>query len=541
MFGSAAWFLSLILCACAHAESLQVVKDGKAWGRLDVQKTEGVLRLSVQDIGRLYGARVDHYRAAKKSVLSMHGKKAVLPYGGLQVEIDGRRVELEAAVLDRRGGVMVPAALLQSDVFCAASGWNARLDARTGLLTLEARASVGPLRWAAYPDHTRVVLELQEGLAYKSEKRGLRGVEFSLPRGVLDRPQTLRVGDGIIESVSLQQESQQARMSVLLDDERARWTVHELGSPRRLVLDVFRPEVVASIGPLREGGSSPVTVPVPAVEPALESLRAPVSSSEAEVPVSSAPAVEVSSQAPKAPVQAAAPRRWRVAIDPGHGGKDSGAPGLHRLLEKDVNLAVAREFARLLEEKGSFEVFLTRQTDVFIPLSERSRLSNEWGADLFISLHCNAHPSRSERGLEIYFLSERASDPEAERLAEFENSVLALEDQSAVGDEAAQVLYQLARAEFINDSSELSGVLAKDLRKSVGLSDRGVKQASFYVLRGANAPAVLIEMGFVTNPQDASRLQTRSFRNRCAQGLYDGLMDYAKRKGVLDKEGAPRR
>jgi N-acetylmuramoyl-L-alanine amidase len=179
---------------------------------------------------------------------------------------------------------------------------------------------------------------------------------------------------------------------------------------------------------------------------------------------------------------------------------------------------------------------LTREGDSFIPLDGRSAKANEAGADLFISLHCNAHARRSETGYEIYFLSERASDPEAQRLAEFENSVLALEEGGGA-DEAAGLLYALARTEFINDAAELSGLMAQALSRRVDLANRGVKQASFYVLRGANAPAVLVEMAFLSNPKDEERLRSEKYRRRIVEGLVDALLEYARRKG-WDERGS---
>ncbi|MEK7656736.1 MAG: N-acetylmuramoyl-L-alanine amidase [Elusimicrobiota bacterium] len=235
--------------------------------------------------------------------------------------------------------------------------------------------------------------------------------------------------------------------------------------------------------------------------------------------------------APPAPAAVRAGlRRIRVAVDAGHGGKDGGAPGRRGTLEKDVNLAAARDLANLLEEEKVFDVFLTRRTDEFVPLADRARLANEWKADLFVSLHCNAHRIKSENGFEIYFLSEKASDPEAERLAEFENSVLAMEDKDRVDQDAAGILYALARTEFINEAAELAGRMAQSAAGRVNIANRGVKQAGFYVLRGVNAPAVLVEMGFLSNTEDEAKLGSRKVRRRMVEGLYAGIVDFSRLK-----------
>ncbi|MEK7747429.1 MAG: N-acetylmuramoyl-L-alanine amidase, partial [Elusimicrobiota bacterium] len=130
----------------------------------------------------------------------------------------------------------------------------------------------------------------------------------------------------------------------------------------------------------------------------------------------------------------------------------------------------------------------------------------------------------------IYFLSEKASDPEAERLAEFENSVLAMEEKDRVDQDAAGILYALARTEFINEAAELAGRMAQSAAGRVNIANRGVKQAGFYVLRGVNAPAVLVEMGFLSNTEDEAKLGSRKVRRRMVEGLYAGIVDFSRRK-----------
>jgi N-acetylmuramoyl-L-alanine amidase len=192
---------------------------------------------------------------------------------------------------------------------------------------------------------------------------------------------------------------------------------------------------------------------------------------------------------------------------------------------------VAKELAKRLKAGGAIDVMLTRSEDKFIPLAERSRMANDFGADLFVSLHCNANNHRAERGFEIYFLSERASDPEAERVAEMENASLALEDPGSpnADAEAAVLLHAMAKTEFINDGSIAAGVLSRALGRRASVADRGVKQAAFYVLRGTNAPAVLVEMAFVSNAAEEKELGSKGFRSRIVDGLYSGILDYGKR------------
>jgi N-acetylmuramoyl-L-alanine amidase len=160
-------------------------------------------------------------------------------------------------------------------------------------------------------------------------------------------------------------------------------------------------------------------------------------------------------------------------------------------------------------------------------------MANDAHADLFVSLHCNANRSSKENGFEVYSVSEKATDPEAENLARFENASLELEGKSPSDEEAALILRAMSKTENLNTSAELASLVSRALQKRVDLAPRGAKQAAFYVLRGTDAPAILVEMGFVTNSRDEAKLETRRYRRRIVDGVYAGLIDFAKRQGWL--------
>lgn len=222
-------------------------------------------------------------------------------------------------------------------------------------------------------------------------------------------------------------------------------------------------------------------------------------------------------------------RKLRIVIDPGHGGKDPGARGIHGTLEKDINLKAGLELARLLEKTGVFEVRLTRHDDTFISLSRRSEMANNWKADLFVSLHSNAAKDPRDSGFETYFMSEKASDPHAQRLAEFENSSINYESKFRQQAEVEMLLGELSKTEYVNASSEFAGLVSREASGEVNIPDRGVEQAGFYVLRGTHAPAILFEMGYLTNPKDEQDLRNENFRRRLMRGLYAGIVEYAKK------------
>lgn len=215
-----------------------------------------------------------------------------------------------------------------------------------------------------------------------------------------------------------------------------------------------------------------------------------------------------------------------VMIDPGHGGKDPGAQGLYGVTEKDVNLRFAKILGEALRKKG-FNVLYTRTTDVFIPLETRTEMANSKGADLFVSIHCNSHSDADSEGLETYSLN-LANSRDSVRVAARENAV----SQKKVSDLQA-ILTDLMLSSKTAESKDLARLVQKrslaELRGSWRTRDRGPHEAPFFVLIGANMPAVLVEIGYITNPDEAKRLTSDAYLNALAKGMVDGIAAYKKR------------
>ena len=228
-------------------------------------------------------------------------------------------------------------------------------------------------------------------------------------------------------------------------------------------------------------------------------------------------------------------KKMRIMVDPGHGGKDPGAVR-SRYREKDWNLDVAKELARLLK-KGGFEVQMTREKDTFIALSERSKKANKFKADLFVSVHTNASKNRNANGFQVYFRSEKATDKEAAEVAALENEAMQYEEVHYNFVDA--LLQSLAKNEYINESSKLAGYVRNAVYKQPGIGiavnrNNSVRQANFYVLKGVNSPAILVEMGYISSTKDRGRLSNGTVRDRMAQGIYNGIREYAKKEGWID-------
>lgn len=220
----------------------------------------------------------------------------------------------------------------------------------------------------------------------------------------------------------------------------------------------------------------------------------------------------------------------KIVIDPGHGGKDPGAVGPRGEKEKDITLTVGKELAEKLEHDG-FNVFLTRKTDVYIPLEERSAFANRKNADLFISIHLNANETESLRGIETYFLN-LATDASALKVADRENASV-----SKKMSEIQFIIKDLMLNARINESSRFASSIHKSIISTLGKSghscrDHGVKQAPFYVLMGAQMPSILIETGFITNESESRLLQKKSYQNSIIKGIINGIGVYVTNSNV---------
>lgn len=217
----------------------------------------------------------------------------------------------------------------------------------------------------------------------------------------------------------------------------------------------------------------------------------------------------------------------KLVLDAGHGAHDPGARSPQGIREKDINLAIVLQLAEKLRRETDIEVILTRGDDTFIPLPDRTRLANLSAADLFISVHANGAYRRAATGFEVYFLSLTSSDRQAAALALLENGEHFLPASAEdAADDLHLILGDLIRTENLAASERLALAMQARLDLAMNLENRGVKQAPFYVLAGAQMPAVLIEVGFVTNPEEALLLVKPDVQQRVVDALYNAILYY---------------
>jgi N-acetylmuramoyl-L-alanine amidase len=238
----------------------------------------------------------------------------------------------------------------------------------------------------------------------------------------------------------------------------------------------------------------------------------------------------------KGEVSAATPQgsKVRLVIDPGHGGKDSGAVGPSGLKEKDVVLDIGLRLRDLVEKTLGMEVIMTRTDDTFIPLRDRAAIANTAKGDFFVSIHANASLHGRAEGFETFFLSHEASDSEARESAIRENEVIDLEGLNRrSADNLKIILWDMAQNEYINQSSRLAEIIQNELDKIQKVANRGIKTAPFYVLMGAAMPAVLVEVAFINNPEGERSLSAEAYRQSLCEALFQAISEF---KGYFEKE-----
>ena len=465
----------------ARQESVEV-KDRS--GRL------GTLSITVMDDGSAY-ISPDHLAALLKGAWSVKGDRGTLTVqtrtvefvrGQTRATVQGQAIALDAAARVVGTSWLVSRDFLGKGLPRLAPGVSiaAVTEARKPVAkAVQGAVPLEELRYRSYPTFTRIVIETGARLAYAVVSTD-EEVRVRLPGLSLGRSRVEEIGDGLVQEVRLEPVGDAAVLRVLLEGQAGEIKHTVLQDPYRLVLDVYRPKESTAGGEPGRGGMQPLRL---------------------------------------------------IVLDAGHGGHDSGATGPSGVMEKDVVLDVTRRVARMVEGGLGVKVALSRDSDVFVPLRERTNFANKQGADLFVSIHANAHPQAVSEGVETYFLSSEASDSGARQVAAIENGVVQLEGPNARrgGDVLKSILWDLAQSEFQEESSFMAETVQDSMSKSLSLVSRGVKQAGFYVLGGAAMPAILIEIGFLTNRKEEKKLATPEHREALARAIYAGLAEYKRR------------
>ncbi|MBI5885546.1 MAG: N-acetylmuramoyl-L-alanine amidase [Deltaproteobacteria bacterium] len=350
------------------------------------------------------------------------------------------------------------------------------------------------------PNYTRIVITTGKKTKYThrllkkdpSINVGWRRLYVDIAKARLgpNLPKKIPINDGLLKGARAGQYDKDT-VRVVLDIESIEdYKIFALEEPYRIVIDV-----TGEKGLLIKKTPEPQPVPAPGAEPSLSQqlgLKVKV-----------------------------------IVLDPGHGGKDPGAIGRDGLKEKDVTLRLGKMLREKLKTAFDGSVIMTRDTDVFIPLEERTAIANSKDADVFVSIHINASPKRTATGIETYILN-ISHDQEARRLAARENST----STRSVSD-LEFILNDLIKTAKTNDSSQLASSVNNNLAANLsgkysGIKSNGVKGAPFYVLVGTKMPSILVEASFISNPTEEKRLQDEKYLQTIVDGIYNGIIEYLK-------------
>jgi N-acetylmuramoyl-L-alanine amidase len=460
---------------------LLVLCAGTAGAGLPTITYEGRSYVELSRVAESLKSRLEATAESTQARLRTASQVVTFTRNWARILVDGAPMVLDAPVVVRRGVWLVPETFMAQVVpklSVAATTTPAPLLAQGPPPSAAPAATLEDLRSRSYPSFTRLVVETSLPVTHRLEPAGARDLRIRL-LGLTGAPQVEAINDGLVEEARLERAGADSVLRVTFEGAAGDLRVATLADPPRLVLDFSRPAEPATRA--RQGATT---------------LRT-------------------------------------IVLDAGHGGHDSGAVGPGGLMEKEVVLEVTKRVARMLTERLGVKVLLSRDGDHFVTLRDRTSFANRERADLFVSIHANAHRVVASEGVEVYFLSSEATDNAARQVAAAENSVVQFE-KAANGSAAGRseivktILWELAQSEFQSESSRLAETVLDSMTDSLRIPNRGVKQAGFYVLGGAAMPAILIEIGFVTNPKEEKRLKDSRYRDEIARAIVSGLADYKR-------------
>lgn len=399
--------------------------------------------------------------------------------------------------------------------------------------------SVAPVKYWSSNDYTRIVIPTSSPVHFTSsllEKDGDQPRKLYVDLAQSSIPPQFRnpvpIDNGLLKQIRADQFSKDTVRVILDLESLSEYKVFSLNDPFRVIIDIHGriPPSVAELTP------KALPIPQPSLESPKKELPVATILESVEKPVISL--VDQKKRSPKAESQKKTVSRShdkislaqqlglgvrKIVIDPGHGGKDPGAIAFD-LKEKDIVLKLSKKISKILKSTYRYDVALTRTKDVYIPLEERIAIANTQNSDLFISIHINAHPDKTIGGIETYFLN-LATNADAMRVAAIENAT-----STHNISELQDILTNLMKNSKIDESSRLAQFVQTNLvsgvEKQYKTRNLGVKQAPFYVLIGAEMPAILAEISFITNPEEAKLLQDEKYLNKIAEQIAAGIAAY---------------
>lgn len=442
------------------------------------------LFFSARNVVEALGGRITWFPALKLMTIKINGHTVSLIIDDPFLEIDEKVVPLEipARIIDSR--VMIPL-----EVIKIIAEVDIKWENQTKTLSINTlRPHLLEVRSYSHPEKTRVVIDLSEKTEFRAEKlinpdRIFIDIMGSITK-LDDTSKQIKIDDGVVKTVRTAQFNEEITRIVFDLYQEAKYELFSLIEPDRVVIDIFKSGEEAAI--FETLPAKPEEKPTPG--PEITGKRV-------------------------------------VIIDPGHGGKDPGAIGPTGLKEKEVTLGIALYLEKLLKGAG-IPTYLTRSKDKFVYLEDRTNFANQKNGFVFVSLHANSvlNHRPTATGIETFLLSSKYIGASARDVADRENR--ASRAHPDVDTDLALIIADLEESANIKYSFDLADIIQKKLVDYLKLENRGIKQAPFVVLKGANMAAVIVEVGFISNPKEEKLFKTNKFRENAAQALFEAIKYY---------------
>jgi N-acetylmuramoyl-L-alanine amidase len=479
--------LILILLSGLYAFGTEIeLPSGKGTIKTTIEKGQEVVALS--DLVRAMGGKSGRDEVSLYPVWEVNSHRIVFSTNTSMLSVDGKIVSLKVTPTEKNGDLLLGTEFIAAVFPKLGFPVDVRVQPEPAAKTppqqeAAADGKISIEKTVAY-DLVRVTFKGPMVSLSETKKDDAR-ITVRLAKGKADAVKE-KLGEGIVTDMVSQADGREIVFT--LDNGFKSFETVNLKNPERLVLIIKG-----------EGQKTP----------------APETRAEA--------AAAVPAPVPSTPAKRSG--RVLVVLDPGHGGQDTGALGKEGAVEKALTLDLATKLKEALEKEG-IDVLMTRSSDVLVPLRERTAIANFNKADFFLSIHFNSSPLKSVKGSESYIMSREATDLWSKELAEKEN----VSSQGEVkGNGLSLILWSLAQNQYLVESTSIAGELQQSLNVLFGTNDRGVRQAPFAVLEGAEMPAVLLEVAFLSNPSEAKDIQNPEFAGGIIKAIVSPLIRFKER------------
>jgi len=538
-------FSLLLLCVFAVPSvfaqgKTEILVLGRSKGKVSSMQSGGHTLVDAKAAAKKIGGTVELFAASKQLKVAFPGMYAILSVSLREVIINAATIPLPTEVVISGGTIYAPVEFFMLPQVQKAL--NRQITFQKNTLIVEKNYTLSFENLHQQTELDQLVFWSKGKTAYTTKQPNGHTVRVEFENALIKRNINQRPKDNLIRSYSLSQRGENALLEIILGSKGKAWKLAE--TAKGITVNVAETEqnlpaaiptkttITATLQPMAAQPLEP-SITQDNDEEEAEELDLQISAVSPDLPVMNAAEPPVMTAATSPVLKSKS--QVRIVVDPGHGGKDPGAARKGSAREKDLNLAVAKHLYNYLKKQG-FEVKLTRENDTFVTLAGRSKMANEFKADLFISVHTNAAKRGQANGFEVYFRSEKPTDKDAEDIAAFENEALQYEETHY--SFVDKLLQSLAKNEYMNESSKLASHVRNYVYKEPGIGiavnqNNAVKQANFYVLRGVQAPAILVEMGYISSPKDRARLNNKSSQKHMGEGIGKGVVTYLKQEGKI--------